>query len=92
MKKAPLDELEVHELLRLCYPEKFPDDSDETYDKAQDFLDELSGYEAIADLLGRVAQCAPTMVSGLSGRKFSALGSYRGETFIAAVKREASHD
>ena len=35
MKAKPLDDLEMFELLQAAYPEKFPDDEDETWEAAE---------------------------------------------------------
>jgi len=54
MKAKPLDDLELFELLRAAYPEKFKDDDDETWNAAQSFADDIAGWQDVADLLGRV--------------------------------------
>jgi len=93
MNIKALDELELYELIRLAYPEKFPEDDDETWDAISYFVeDELVGTDAIADLLGRVVMLSMPMHSELSGMGFHALGEVitktNGEaTMIAAVKR-----
>ena len=67
MKKIqPLDELEMFELLKAAYPEKFKGDDDETWESAQEFADEISGYEDVAELLGRVVMLSMPMKSPMS--------------------------
>lgn len=93
MKTAkPLDELEMFELLQAAYPEKFPGDDDETWDAAQNFADEISGWEDVADLLGRVVMLSMPMQSGLTGRLSHCLGRVTirdGQAhMVAAVRRD----
>lgn len=90
----PLDDLEMFELIQLCYPEKFPDESDETWDAVRDFVDcDLQGEEMLSDLLARVCMLALPVRSPLSGTNYHCLGqiSENGEGYniLAAVKREA---
>jgi len=100
MKAKPLDELEMFELLQAAYPEKFPDDEDETFEAAQQFAEEIQGWEAVADLLGRVAMLTMPMEGGLTKRLSHCLGRvtlHDGQArMIAAVRRDAfeepSHD
>jgi hypothetical protein len=74
MKAKPLDDLEMFELLQLTYPEKFSDESNQTWNSAMDFIEEMQGFESIADLLGRVVMLAPPMSSGFSGKLRHCLG------------------
>lgn len=92
-KVKPLDDLEMFELIRAAYPEEFKDDSDETWDAVQDFAHNISGYDDVADLLGRVVMLTMPMASGLTNRQYHCLGSV---TFndglacmVAAVRRDA---
>lgn len=80
----PLDELEMFELLQVCYPEKFPDESDETFESAMEFANELCGFDDLADLLGRVALLTMPMASSLSGTLSHCLGSVTFTTERAA--------
>lgn len=93
MKTQPLDDLEMFELLQACYPEKFPDDEDETFEAALNFASELSGFDELADLLGRVAMLTMPMKSGLTGRLSHCLGrvefSDGSASMMAAVRRDA---
>lgn len=93
MKTQPLDDLEMFELLQACYPEKFPDDEDATFEAAMNFADELSGFDELADLLGRVAMATMPMKSGLTGRLSHCLGRVEFEdgsaSMVAAVRRDA---
>lgn len=90
MKTQPLDDLEMFELLQACYPEKFPDDEDETFDAALNFASELSGFDELADLLGRVAMLTMPMKSGLTERLSHCLGPVKfadGAAHMMAVVR-----
>ncbi len=73
-KIIPLDDLEMFELLQAAYPEKFADESNETWEAAQEFADEISGFDAIADLLGRVATLTMPMKSGITDKYSHCLG------------------
>lgn len=92
MKATPLDDLEMFELLQAAYPEKFPDDEDETWEAAQEFADSISGFDDVAELLGRVVMLTMPMESGLTGRLSHCLGRVEfTETraiMVAAVRRD----
>ena len=92
MKVTPLDDLEMFEILQAAYPEKFSGDDDETWEAAQEFADEISGWDQIADLLGRVAMLTMPMESGMTKRMSHCLGKVevvRGKAMmIAAVRRD----
>lgn len=94
MKSIPLDELEMFELLRAAYPEKFPNEEDETFEAAQNFADEIQGWEAVADLLGRVAMLTMPMESVLTKRLSHCLGPVviinDRATMVAAVRRDVA--
>lgn len=91
-KVKPLDDLEMFELLSAAYPEKFSGDDDATWDATQDFADEISGYDEIADLLARVAMLTMPMSSGLTQRLSHCLGPVtitdNKASMIAAVRRD----
>lgn len=91
----PLDDLEMFELLAAAYPEKFQDESDESWEAAQDFADELSGWDDIADLLGRVVMLTVPMECGLTERLSHCLGRVSVENgrahMVAAVRRDADY-
>lgn len=93
MKAKPLDDLEMFELLRAAYPEKFKDDEDETWEAAMQFADELSGFDDIARLLGRVVMLTMPMRAGMTGRLSHCLGvvTIRGDSadMVSAVRRDA---
>lgn len=74
-KAIPLDDLEMFDLLRAAYPEKFPNDDDNTWEAAQQFADEISGWEDVADLLGRVVMLTMPMESGMTKRLSHCLGT-----------------
>jgi hypothetical protein len=94
MKTKPLDDLEMFELLRAAYPERFKDDEDETWEEAQQFADELSGWEDVADLLGRVVMLTMPMESGLTKRLSHCLGPVTvkdgSAQMMAAVRRDVA--
>lgn len=94
MKPEPLDDLEMFELLQLAYPGQFDGDDEEAWDKALSFADELSGFDQLADLLGRVVIMAPTMESPLTKRLYHVLGRLEpmkdgNYAMIAVVRRLA---
>ena len=80
MRKAThLDDLEMHDLLCLCYPEHFSDDDDNTFEVSQCVAEEamvdLGRIEVrLADLLGRIVMLTHPMQSALTGRLQHALG------------------
>jgi len=95
MKNAkPLDDLEMFELLQAAYPEKFKGDDDETFEAAQEFADEISGWEDVADLLGRVAMLTMPAKSGLTKRMSHCLGAVtikEGQAMMmTAVRRDVA--
>jgi len=80
MKAQPLDDLEMHELLRLIYPEHIRSDDDEYFDLSADIAENCivdlgDGFEvSLADLLGRVVMLAMPLQSELTGKYWHALG------------------
>lgn len=92
MQFKPLDDLEMFELLKAAYPEKFPDDDNETWEAAQQFADEITGWDEIAELLGRVVQLTMPMKSGLTERMSYCFGkiTVNGDNVMmtAAVRRD----
>lgn len=95
MKARPLDDLEMFELLQAAYPGKFPDEGgEESWEAAQDFADGISGWEEIADLLGRVVMLTMPMESGLTKQLSHCLGAVTirdGQAqMIAAVRRDVA--
>ena len=95
-KHKPLDDLEMFELLQLAYPDRFPDDENETWDDAMEFAGEFGSFEHLADLLGRVAMLTMPMQSGLTKRPSHCLGQVviiNGQaTMVAAVRRDFKPD
>lgn len=78
MKNArPLDDLEMHELLRLIYPQHIRSDDDEYFGLSADVCDNTmvdlgDGFEvSLAELLGRVVMLTMPMQSALGGDGFS---------------------
>ena len=92
MKTKALDDLEMFELLQAAYPDKFPGDEDETFEAALNFASELSGFEELAELLGRVVMLTMPMKSGLTERISHCLGKVSIENgsahMLAAVRRD----
>ena len=101
MKKViPLDSLEMHDLLRLIYPEHIKSDDDEDFDLSAEVADECmvnlgNDFEVpLADLLARVCTLAMPVQSHLSKTWNHALGEMtlsNGQVnMIAAVRRECT--
>ena len=101
MKKViPLDSLEMHELLRLTYPEHIKSDDDEDFDRSAQVADECmvnlgDGVEVpLAELLARVCTLTMPMQSPLSKTWTHALGHMTlkdgAVNMIAAVRRECT--
>lgn len=100
MKTKPLDDLEMHELLRLLYPEHIRSDEDEYFELSQDVCDNATidlgdGVEVeLADLLGRVVMLTMPMESGLTKRLSHCLGAVTikdgAAQMIAAVRRDVA--
>ena len=102
-KVIPLDSLEMHELLRLIYPEHIRSDDDEYYDRSAEVADECmvnlgDGVEVpLAELLARVCKLTMPMQSPLQGARKTwthALGHMILKDgaihMIAAVRRECT--
>jgi hypothetical protein len=94
----PLDDLEMHELLRLIYPEHIRSDEDHYFESSQEAceatIDLGDGFEVtLADLMGRVVMLTMPMRSGLTERLSHCLGevTIAGDSvqMIAAVRRDA---
>lgn len=100
MKTKPLDDLEMHELLRLLYPEHIRSDDDEHFELSQDVCEHATvdlgdGVEVeLADLLGRVVMLTMPMESGLTKRLSHCLGAVTikdgAAQMIAAVRRDVA--
>jgi hypothetical protein len=84
MKAKPLDDLELFDLLKAAYPEKFKEDDDATWDAAQQFADDISGWHDVAELLGRVVMLTMPMESGITGRLYHCLG-------VVTIKDDVTH-
>lgn len=99
-KPIPLDDLEMHELLRLIYPEHIRSDDDEYFDLSAEIANECmvnlgDGFEVpLAELLARVCTLAMPMQSPLSKTWTHALGYMALNdgviNMIAAVRRECT--
>lgn len=98
MKKPhPLDDLEMHELLRLLYPEHIRSDEDQYFELSQNACEQVidlgDGFKVtLADLLGRVAMLTMPMQNSLDGRLSHCLGKVTikdGQVdMLAAVRRD----
>lgn len=101
MKKViPLDSLEMHDLLRLIYPEHIKSDDDEDFDRSAQVADECMvnlGDDVevpLAELLARVCTLTMPMQSPLSKTWTHALGHMilkdGAINMIAAVRRKCT--
>jgi len=93
----PLDDLEMHEILMLIYPEQIRSDDDEYFELSQyiteSTIDLGDGVEVtLADLLGRVMMLTMPMQGALSGKWSHCLGELTQRDgawqMAAAVRRE----
>lgn len=97
-----LDTLEMHDLLRLIYPDHIRSDEDEYYELSSEICDYATvdlgdGFEVrLADLLGRVVMLTMPMRSGLTGEPSHCLGAVTidegNARMVAAVRRDARRD
>lgn len=96
-----LDDLELHDLLRLLYPEHIQSDDDEYFELSQEVrmsvVDLGGGFEVdLPDLLARMVMLAAPMGGGLSGKMYHCLGHVTVRDGVvhmeAAVRREVRHD
>lgn len=101
MKKViPLDSLEMHELLRLIYPEHIRSDEDEDFHRSADVANECfvnlgDGVEVeLVDLLARVCLLAMPLRAVMGGKLTHALGHMTLKdgaiNMIAAVRRDCT--
>ena len=98
MKTQPLNDLEMHELLALLYPEHIQSDEDQYFEISQEIcesttVDLCDGFNVtLADLLGRVVMLTMPMESGLTERLSHCIGKVTiadGKAqMIAAVRRD----
>ena len=77
--EKPLDELEMHDLLSLLYPEHIVSDDDAYYDLSQQACESTvdlgDGFQVtLAELLGRVVMLTMPMHSGLTDLIVHCLG------------------
>ena len=99
-KVIPLDSLEMHDLLRLIYPEHIKSDDDEDFDQSAQVADECvvnlgDGVEVpLVELLARVCTLTMPMQSPLSKTWTHALGHMTLKdgaiNMIAAVRRDCT--
>lgn len=96
-KPEPLDDLEMHELLRLLYPEHIRSDDDAYFELSQQAceatVDLGGGFEVpLSDLLARVSMLTMPMQSGMTGRMSHCLGEVTitngAAQMLAAVRRD----
>ena len=102
MNVKPLDDLEMHELLRLLYPDHIRSDDDEYFNLSQSIcmdatVDLGDGFEpTLADLLGRAVMLTMPMESGLTRRLSHCLGMVTikdgSVQMVAAVRRDAMQE
>ncbi len=99
-KVKPLTDLEMHDLLRLIYPEHIRSDEDEYFHLSADVANECfvnlgDGVEVeLVDLLARVCLLAMPLRAAMGGRLTHALGKItrNGDelNMIAAVRRDCT--
>ena len=96
MNASPLDDLEMHDLLRLTYPEHIKSDDDEYFELSKEIgeqsIDLGDGVSVeLAEFLGRVVMLTMPMRSGLTGSWSHCLGDVKisdsSVNMIAAVSR-----
>lgn len=94
-----LDDLELHDLLRLLYPEHIQSDDDEYFELSQEahmsVVDLGGGFEVdLPDILARVVMLSVPMGGGLSGKMYHCLGEVTVKDgavhMMAAVRREVA--
>lgn len=95
----PLDDLEMHELLRLIYPKFIRSDEDHYFDLSQDIgeteipLGDDGESCTLCELLGRVVMLTMPMQNSLSGGYSHCLGevviSDGSASMMAVVRRDA---
>ena len=96
MKFQKLTDLEMYDLICAAYPEKFNGDGDDDiWDDVMDFVeDELGGFNATAELLGRVAMLTHPAHNTRLDKYYHALGTVTFDAgvvkMLACVKREMS--
>ena len=99
MKVKPLNDLEMHELLRLIYPEHIQSDEDHHFELSADIAENCmvdlgDGFEVpLAALLARVCMLTMPMKSDLSETYAHCLGEIRirggNAHMLAAVRRKS---
>ena len=70
----PIDYMGMYELLVAAYPEKFKEGDECIWNEVIEFADSISGFNGIADLIGRVVMLTMPMTSPISGDSFHCLG------------------
>lgn len=86
----PLDELEIFELMQAMFPEKYPDEEDETYYCAIRDWEDMDINDVLSRVVPRLIMLAPTMESPMTGERYHVLGKEKDGYFTAIIKREAS--
>jgi hypothetical protein len=98
MRNQPASDLEIYELFCAAYPERFNDDEsegDEVWDAVEEFAENLSGFDDISDLIGRLVMLAMPMESGLTKRRSHCLGKITigkdGNAYmVAGIRRDCT--
>lgn len=98
MKPTPLDDLEMHEVLRLCYPDHIRSDDDEYFALSQEVCAEATvdlgdGFAVkLSDLLARVVMLTMPRVCSLSGNISHCVGAVTmkgaAADMVVAVRRD----
>lgn len=91
-KFSSLTDLELYELIKCAYPDRFPDLAEgDDWDSVMEFAEEFQGLEALCELLGRVVMLTMPMKTAISGQLSYCLGevniSDNQASMISAVKR-----
>ena len=93
----PLDDLEMHDLLRLLYPEHIRSDEDDYFELSQEACEQVINLGdgvnvTLSDLIGRVVMLTMPMQSGLTGELSHCLGEVTiadgSAQMCAAVRRD----
>ena len=99
-KPHPLDDLEMHDLLRLLYPDHIRSDDDAYFELSQQACESMvdlgDGFEVpLPELLSRVAMLTMPMQSGLTGTLSHCLGEVTitdgSAKMRAAVRRDVTN-
>ena len=86
-----VDDLEKFEILQACYPDKFRDEDDDSWDAAQEYIEDEKAWDLIERLL---MVCGEVMESELTGKQYRVFGkdvetiSGKSTMKLSLIKRE----